>query len=171
MIIRPVTAQDADALWALLGPVFRAGDTYTVDPAISREDALAFWQAAEKTVFVVEAGPQVARSAVGQDHSVLGTYYIKPNQGGGGAHVCNCGYITAPEARGRGIARAMLAHSLDTARDMGFAAMQYNFVVETNARAIETWHRAGFETVGRLPRAFRHPDKGLVDALVMWKEL
>ena len=159
MIIRPATAQDSDALWAMLGPVFRAGDSYTVDPKISRDDALAFWQAPEKTVFLAEA------------ETPLGTYYIKPNQGGGGAHVCNCGYITAPEARGRGVARAMMTHSFDAARSMGFAAMQYNFVVATNTRAIDIWHRAGFETVGRLPKAFRHPTDGLVDALVMWKDL
>jgi len=159
VIIRAARPGDADALWAMLEPVFRAGDTYTVDPDISREDALAFWHAPEKTVFVAEA------------EGILGTYYIKPNQGGGGAHVCNCGYITASEARGRGVARAMLAHSLETARGLGFAAMQYNFVVETNTRAIETWHRAGFETIGRLPKSFRHPDKGFVDALLMWREL
>ena len=159
MIIRAAGPGDADALWAMLEPVFRAGDTYTVDPEISRADALAFWQAPEKTVFVADDG------------APLGTYYIKPNQGGGGAHVCNCGYITAPEARGRGVARAMMTHSFDTARDMGFAAMQYNFVVATNTRAIDTWHRAGFETVGQLPKAFRHPTEGLVDALVMWKDL
>ena len=158
--IRPVSASDQDALWALLEPVFRAGDTYTVDPDISRADALAFWQNPAKTVFLSET-----------EGAILGTYYIRANQGGGGSHVCNCGYITAPAARGRGIARAMMAHSFDTARAMGFRAMQYNFVVETNGRAITTWERAGFETVGRLPKAFHHPQQGDVDALVMWKEL
>jgi ribosomal protein S18 acetylase RimI-like enzyme len=82
-----------------------------------------------------------------------------------------CGYITAEAARGRGVARAMLRHSLETAREMGFRAMQYNFVVATNQRAIETWTSAGFVTVGRLPRAFRHPVEGYVDALVMWRDL
>lgn len=160
MIIRPAGPGDADALWAMLGPVFRAGETYTIARDIDRAAALAFWQAPEKTVFVAEA-----------DGAPLGTYYIKPNHGGGGAHVCNCGYVTSPEAQGRGVARAMLTHSLGTARDMGFTAMQYNFVIETNIRAIDTWARAGFETVGRLPKAFRHPRAGLVDALVMWKDL
>ncbi|MEL6801850.1 MAG: GNAT family N-acetyltransferase, partial [Pseudomonadota bacterium] len=98
-------------------------------------------------------------------------YYVRPNQGGGGDHVCNCGYVTAAAAQGKGVARAMLAHSLGEARRLGYLAMQYNFVVETNTRAIEIWTRAGFETVGRLPGAFRHPEFGFVDALVMYKDL
>ncbi len=93
------------------------------------------------------------------------------NQKGGGSHVCNCGYATASEAQGRGVARAMLAHSLEAARGQGFRAMQFNFVVETNSRAIETWKQAGFAIVGRLPEAFRHPGAGFVDALVMYRAL
>lgn len=159
VMLRPATAGDDDALWSLLKPAFRAGDTYTVDPAISRRDALAFWTAPEKRVFLAEAP------------DVLGTCYLKPNQGGGGTHVCNAGFITHPDARGRGVASAMLTHMLDAARASGFRAMQFNFVVSTNTGAIGLWHRAGFETVGRLPGAFRHPEQGYVDALVMYKSL
>lgn len=155
--IRPASLGDDDAVWAILEPVFRAGDTYTVDPEISRDEALAYWLGPTHRVYLAGEG--------------LGTYYIRPNQGGGGSHVCNCGYVTAAEARGKGVARAMLAHSLDEARRLGFRAMQYNFVVETNTRAIEIWERAGFQTVGRLPGAFRHPTLGFVDALVMWLDL
>ena len=160
MQIRPLRDTDGPALGDMLEPVFRAGDTYTVDPDISRGDAIAFWTAPEKSVFVAEDGDVL-----------LGTYYIKPNQAGGGAHVCNCGYITASHAAGKGVARAMLAHSLDEAKAQGFLAMQYNFVVSSNTRAVETWKRAGFETVGRLPKAFNHPQLGYVDALVMFKSL
>lgn len=158
--IRPARDGDRAALWRMLEPVFRAGDTYTVDPGITEDDALAFWRAPEKAVFVAE-----------DEGEIVGTYYIKPNQGGGGAHVCNCGYVTDPAATGRGVARAMLAHSLDEARARGYRAMQYNFVVATNTRAIATWQRAGFEIVGRLPGAFRHPRDGFVDALVMHRSL
>jgi ribosomal protein S18 acetylase RimI-like enzyme len=158
--IRRAGSADAEALAALVLPVFQAGDTYAIDPDISAADAVAYWLSPDKTSFVAEdAG------------AILGTYYIRPNQGGGGAHVCNCGYITAPEARGRGVARAMLDHSLETARAQGYRAMQYNFVVSTNTRAIDTWTRAGFETVGRLPGAFLHPTEGYVDALVMYRSL
>lgn len=158
--IRPAGPADGAGLAGLLLPVFRAGDTYSIDPDISAADAVAYWLSPEKTTFVAEAGG-----------AVLGTYYLRANQGGGGAHVCNCGYITAPEARGRGVARAMLRHSLEEARAQGYRAMQYNFVVSTNTRAIDTWTRAGFETVGRLPGAFRHPTEGFVDALVMFRSL
>ena len=89
----------------------------------------------------------------------------------GRAPGCNCGYITSPEARGQGVARAMLEHSLDLAPQLGFRAMQYNFVVATNARAIAIWERYGFDIVGRLPNAFRHPTQGFTDALVMYKTL
>ncbi|MEM1272494.1 MAG: N-acetyltransferase [Pseudomonadota bacterium] len=160
MTIRAADTTDGAAIWDLLAPVFRAGDTYMVNPKISREDALAYWLSPDKTVFLAAEGG-----------AELGTYYIRPNQQGGGAHVCNCGYVTARAARGRGIARAMLDHSLKIAKDMGFRAMQYNFVVATNTRAIDIWDRAGFDVVGRLPGAFQHPDEGFVDALVMWKNL
>ena len=151
---------DRSVIADLVLPVFRAGDTYTIDPDISAQDAVAYWCAPEKSVFIAQDGA-----------AVLGTYYIRANQAGGGAHVCNCGYITAEAARGRGVARAMLDHSLITARAMGFRAMQYNFVVSTNTRAVDTWTRAGFDTVGRLPAAFRHPTLGYVDALVMYRSL
>lgn len=158
-MIRPATEADRDAVWAMLEPVFREGSTYTIDRDIPREDALAYWFGPERRVFVYDDG------------GVLGTYYIVRNQKGGGSHVCNCGYVTAPQARGKGIARAMLTHSLEIAPTLGFRAMQYNFVVSTNTRAVATWTAAGFQTVGRLPGAFNHPTEGFVDALVMFRTL
>lgn len=160
LVIRQAGAADAATLADLLLPVFRAGDSYTVDPDITADEAVAYWCAPEKTVFLCHEGS-----------TPVGTYYLRPNQGGGGAHVCNCGYVTADAARGRGIARAMLDHSLAEARGRGYRAMQYNFVVATNTRAIDTWTRAGFDTVGRLRAAFRHPTLGYVDALVMMRSL
>jgi GNAT superfamily N-acetyltransferase len=158
--IRPVTPADAPALWAMLEPAFRAGDTYAIEADITREAALDYWLGGSHRVFMAEEGGQP-----------LGTYYICPNQRGGGAHVCNCGFVTAPAARGRGVARAMLDHALATARAVGFSAMQFNFVVATNTRAIALRHAAGFETLARLPGAFRHPEQGFVDALVMFRRL
>lgn len=160
LTLHRVTGSDHDALWTMLRPVFRAGDTYAIDPAISRDDALAYWCGADHGTWLAE-----------ENGTPLGSYYLKTNQPGGGAHVCNCGFVTAPAARGKGVARIMLDHALDMARAAGFAAMQFNFVVATNSRAIDIWSRAGFDTVGRLPGAFRHPEQGLVDALVMYRRL
>ena len=159
-VLRRVVADDHPALWGLLEPVLRAGDTYAIDPDIDRAAALAWWCGGTHRAFVAEAGGDL-----------LGSYYLCPNQGGGGAHVCNCGFVTARAAQGRGVARAMLGHALDTARAAGFHAMQFNFVVATNTRAIALWRAHGFDTVGRLPGAFRHPTAGFVDALVMYRQL
>lgn len=160
LALRPAAPGDADTLWAMLRPVFRAGDTYAVDPQITRADALALWTGGGHSAFIAEEGG-----------AALGTYYICPNQRGGGAHVCNCGFVTAPAAQGRGVARAMLAHSLETGRAAGYLAMQFNFVVATNTRAIALWQANGFDVVGRLPGAFRHPTQGFVDALLMFRKL
>lgn len=103
--------------------------------------------------------------------AVIGTYFLKPNQPGLGSHVCNCGYVVAAQARGRGVAAAMCEHSQDQARALGFRAMQFNFVVATNESAVRLWQRQGFAVVGRLPGAFRHQKLGFVDALVMYKQL
>jgi ribosomal protein S18 acetylase RimI-like enzyme len=121
---------------------------------------LDYWLGTDRESFVFE-----------QDGAVLGTYYLRTNAGGGGSHVCNCGYITSPAAAGRGIARRMCLHSLDQARTRGYRAMQFNFVVATNTRAIDLWQTLGFATVGTLPGAFNHPRHGMVDALVMYQSL
>jgi len=160
LTIRAATTVDDDAIWAILEPTFRAGETYPIPRDIGRAAALAYWRTPGHSVFVAE-----------DDGTIVGTYYLRANQRGGGAHVANCGYMTAKGETGRGVARAMCLHSLDTARERGFAAMQFNFVVTTNERAVRLWQSCGFETVGRLPKAFQHPRLGLVDALVLVRAL
>ena len=160
MIIRPAETTDHDAIFAMIDPVFKAGETYAIDRDMDRDATLAYWMHPEKQVFVAE------------DMGALwGTYYLVRNFGGGGSHICNCGYITAKVARGKGVARQMLQHSLETAKVASFRAMMYNSVVATNTRAVDTWLRAGFEQVGRVPEAFNHPAHGYVDTLVMLKRL
>jgi len=160
MNIRAASADDRDAIWKILEPVVRAGDTYTLPPDIAQADALEYWFSAGHEVFVAE-----------ENGDILGTYYLRANQKGGGAHVANCGYITAPWASGRGVARAMCQDSLKRAKEQGFRAMQFNFVVSSNERAVHLWKSMGFEIVGRLPDAFLHPRRGPVDALVMYRQL
>jgi len=160
MLIRPAVPEDAAAIWSIVEPILRAGETYVLDRDMTEADALAYWLGADKETFVAV-----------KDGDVLGTYYLRPNQAGGGRHVCNCGYMTSPRGRGQGIARRMCAHSLDRARTRGFRAMQFNFVVGVNEPAIHLWLSLGFEIVGRLPGAFHHPTRGYVDALVMFRTL
>ena len=160
MLIRAARPEDAPAIWAIMAPVLRAGGTYTLDPDMSEADALAYWLDPAKETFVAEA-----------EGVVLGTYYIRPNQAGGGRHVCNCGFMTGANATGRGVARRMCGHALDHARARFYRAMQFNFVVSTNERAVRLWQSLGFATVGRLPLAFHHPEHGYVDALVMFQAL
>jgi ribosomal protein S18 acetylase RimI-like enzyme len=158
--IRPATAEDHDSVWRILEPTFREGATYPIPRDVSREDALAYWFATGNAVFVAES-----------DGDVLGTYYLRANNRGGGAHVANCGYMTAQEAFGRGVARAMCLHSLEEARAHGFTAMQFNFVIASNTRAVKLWQSCGFRIIGTLPGAFMHPELGAMDAYVMFREL
>ncbi|MGO9545698.1 MAG: N-acetyltransferase family protein [Rhodomicrobium sp.] len=160
MLIRPAQPSDRQAIALIILPVIREGATYTLDPNISEADALAYWMALDKETFAAE-----------ENGEVLGSYYMRPNQAGGGSHVCNCGYMTLAAARGRGVARRMCEHSLRHARSRGYRAMQFNFVASTNERAVKLWQSLGFSIVGRLPAAFRHPTHGYVDAFVMYQAL
>ena len=160
LTVREARADDADAIWTILEPMIRAGDTYTLPREMSREAALAFWFASGHEVFVAE-----------EDGGVVGTYFLRANQAGGGSHVANCGYVTAAHAAGQGVARAMCAHSLEHAKSRGFRAMQFNFVVSSNERAVRLWKSFGFEIIGRLPEAFRHPSGSYADAYVMYRLL
>jgi GNAT superfamily N-acetyltransferase len=160
MIVRPAQAADRSAIWSIIGPVIAAGETYALDRDLTEDQALAWWFAPGNHVFVAE-----------DEGRVVGTYFLKRNQAGGGSHVCNCGYMTLADASGKGVARAMCGHSLDFGRAQGFEAMQFNFVVSSNERAVRLWESLGFDTVGRLPDAFRHPALGLVDVLVMYRRL
>jgi ribosomal protein S18 acetylase RimI-like enzyme len=158
--VRPAEERDELAIWRILEPTLREGRTYALDPQMNQEEALRYWRAPLHEVFVAEIGGEV-----------LGTYFMRANQAGGGSHVANCGYVTGPWASGRGVAKAMCLHSLEHAKRRGYRAMQFNFVVSTNERAVRLWQHIGFEIVGRLPEAFKHPDLGYVDALVMHRLL
>ena len=161
MRIRAYEKQDWPALWQVVEPVFRAGETWPVAPDIGAEEAREFLVKVPLATFV----------ACGEDGEILGCYLLKPNQPALGAHVANAGYLVAEHARGRGVASAMCRHSQDEARHMGFLAMQYNLVVATNEPAVHLWQKEGFDIVGTLPKAFRHLRLGLVDAYVMYKQL
>jgi ribosomal protein S18 acetylase RimI-like enzyme len=158
--IRPAAKGDDAAIWSIMEAIVRAGETYALPPDMTKLDGLNYWTGRDRETFVAE-----------EDGNVIGTYYIRANQMGGGSHVANCGYMTHMAARGRGVARAMCEHSLAHARDRGFRAMQFNLVVSTNERAVRLWQSLGFDIAGRLPLAFRRPSGDYVDALVMFRPL
>jgi ribosomal protein S18 acetylase RimI-like enzyme len=159
--IRPFQEADWPAIWPLLHGTFSSGDTYAFSPESSEAEIHKAWVEAPAATYV----------ACAPDGRLLGTYILKANQPGLGSHVCNCGYVVAPESQGLGIASAMCEHSQREASSMGFLAMQFNLVVSTNERAVRLWKKLGYHVVGTLPRAFRHQRLGFVDALVMYKEL
>ena len=160
MKIRLAKEEDRCAVLEVLEPVIRAGDTYALPIDMTANEILSYWFSSEKKTYVAE-----------DEGEILGTYYMRPNQLGGGSHVCNCGYITSQKARGRGVARQMCKHSLKEALKIGYRAMQYNCVVSTNTIAIRLWEQLGFKIVGILPGAFHVQSKGDVDAFVMYQTL
>jgi ribosomal protein S18 acetylase RimI-like enzyme len=158
--IRPAAPADWPASWELFRTVAAAGDVFAYDETTPEATARKLWFDPPAACCVAEVGGALA-----------GTYYVRPNQPGRGGHVANGGYMVAPAFRGRGLAKLMCEHSLETARRLGFAGMQFNFVVASNAAAVRAWERCGFAVVGRLPKAFRHARLGLVDALVLYRTL
>jgi ribosomal protein S18 acetylase RimI-like enzyme len=158
--IRQATASDSESMWEIFHAVVARGDTYTFDPEISREEALAYWLYPSNWSYVAEF-----------EQKVVGTYILRVNQPALGSHVANAAFMVSPDARRLGVGRAMGEHSLIEARRRGFRAMQFNFVVSTNEPAIHLWQELGFQVVGTLPGAFRHLEKGFVDVYVMFRSL
>jgi GNAT superfamily N-acetyltransferase len=151
---------DEDGLWSILEPVIRAGETYDFPRDTCRGEALRTWLHADNRCFVAV-----------QENRLAGTYTMHPNRAGGGSHVANWGYMVAAGSAGAGVGRAMCRHSLDTARAAGYRAMQFNFVIASNERAVGLRTAMGFATVGWIPEAFLRPRLGYVDALVMHRAL
>lgn len=160
MKIEAFEAQDWPALWSILEPMIRAGETYALPRDMSEGAARNYWCGPDRAVFVARI-----------EDVVVGSYFLRTNQPGPGAHVSNAGYAVHPAHYGKGIARALCQHSLETARTSGYRAMQYNFVVSSNVRAVALWEHMGFVIMGTLPGAFQHPSLGFVDAHVMYRAL
>jgi GNAT superfamily N-acetyltransferase len=160
MNIREIDSEEFDLIWPIFQAVIAGGDTYVYPPETTFEEAKAMWTAPRCRLFVAE-----------DDSKILGCYLLCPNQTGLGDHVANAGYMVAPDARGKGVAGAMCEHSLQVAREAGFTAMQFNFVVASNTVAVALWQKHGFEIVGRVPKAFRHKTLGPTDVYVMHRDL
>jgi ribosomal protein S18 acetylase RimI-like enzyme len=151
---------ELDAVRAIFRAAVDGGDALVPAPGTGDATFERYWRSPGARTFVALV-----------DGRIAGSYLLRPNGLGLADHVANAGYIVDPAFRGRGIASAMCAHSLETARAAGFRAMQFNFVVSTNEVAVRLWERHGFAVVGRSPKAFRHAEHGEVDALIMHRFL
>ena len=158
--IRKATESDKSAIWKIIEPIIRSGDTYVFEPETPEDEMLDYWFAPEKHVYVAE-----------DDGKILGTFWLKPNYPGQGSHVCNAAYMVSPDVAGKGIGRKMADHSLDEARRLGFKAMQFNFVVKSNTAAVRLWQSIGMEIIGEIPDAFDHAREGLTNAYIMYRKL
>jgi len=156
--ITEVCQDDFESVWTLFHEIVSNGETYAFPRDTNKEEAIKIWITNPLKTFVIK-----------EKEEVIGTYFIKANQVGQGKHVCNCGYMVSSKARGKGLATIMCKHSQEIAMDLGFKAMQFNFVASSNMGAIRLWNKHGFETVGCLPKAFNHPTEGFIDAFVMYK--
>lgn len=161
MQIREYVDTDWPSVWAIFQSVVSAGDTYAYDPDWSSEQARDVW---------VEAPP--GHTVVACDGlRVLGSAKIGPNRPGRGSHVSTASFMVADDARGRGIGRALGEYALSWAREQGYAAMQFNAVVESNEVAVRLWQSLGFRIIGTVPEAFEHPALGRVGLHIMHRRL
>lgn len=160
MIIRAATLNDYEQVWEIFSAVIKKGDTYTFDPDTPKNELATYWFAPNMKTFVLEDGGDI-----------LGTYVLKPNQPGLGSHIANCGYMVHPAAQGKGIGKLLCRHSIETARQLGYKAMQFNIVISTNTVAVALWQKFGFSIIGTIPNGFKHLKLGFVDAYIMYKEL
>ena len=160
MKITEINTDDFRDFWPVFKTVIQDQETYTFDPELTFDQAFETWCELPLKTYVVRL-----------ESRVVGTYYLKPNAAGPSAHICNCGYMVDPQARGQGIAKQMCEHSQEVARQLGFTAMQFNSVVSTNSAAIRLWKKLGFNIIGTIPKAYQHKTLGLVDSFIMHKFL
>ena len=156
--IRDARPEDWDAIWPFFHEIVAAGETYAYDPDMDYEAGRDLWM----------IGPP-GRTVVATDAegTVVGTANMYANRPGPGAHVASASFMVDQSRAGRGTGPALGEEVIKWARRSGFRAIQFNAVVETNARAVQLWRSLGFEVVGRAPEAFEHPKHGYVGLLIM----
>jgi len=159
--VRAATDDDWSQIWPIFHEVTVAGDTFVYDPDTDEATARSWWLAQPPTQTWIAA----------DGDTTLGVYTVGPNHGGPGAHIANASYMVSSAARGRGIGRRLVEHSLRQARDDGYLGLQFNAVAASNVYAVKLYEDLGFATIGTVPQGFRHPEQGLVDLLIMYLPL
>jgi len=159
--IRRATSGDWPQIWPIFDATVRAGETYAYPSDLTPDSARDLWmeQPPGQTVVLEDGGP------------ILGTAKMGPNRPGPGNHIGTASFMVAPDARGRGVGRALAEHVVQWHRDEGYRGIQFNAVVETNLAAVRLWQALGFEIVGTVPGAFRSPSQGYVGLHVMFLPL
>jgi GNAT superfamily N-acetyltransferase len=160
--VRDYVDEDWPQVWPLVEEVVRAGDTFPYPTDLTEEEARAVW---------LENGPGGRVAVAVEGELVLGTAKMGRNRPGPGAHVATASYMVAPDARGRGVGRALVVESLAWARASGYAAMQFNAVVATNTGAVKLYESLGFTVVGTVPRAHELPSGERVGLRIMHIDL
>jgi GNAT superfamily N-acetyltransferase len=151
---------DGSSLWELIKPIIRKGGTYVFLPNSSRDKMMNYWLNSDKKTYIAEL-----------EGEIVGTFYIKNNQPDLGDHICNAGFMVTQNQEGKGIGKEMGKFALSEAKRLGYQAMQFNFVLESNVHAVKLWKSLGFEILGKIPEAYRHPELGLVSALILYQRL
>jgi GNAT superfamily N-acetyltransferase len=159
--IRELGDGDWPQVWPIVEDVITAQETFPFAPDWTAEVAHDVW---------VERPPGLSVVAV-DEHRVLGTAKMGQNRPGPGSHASTASFMVAREARGRGVGRALSEYALAWARAQGYAAMQFNAVVESNTAAVALYTSLGFDVVGTVPGAFDHPSLGFVGLHVMHRRL
>jgi L-amino acid N-acyltransferase YncA len=158
--IRIAEQNDTDALWEIIHEVIKTGDTWIFHPNSSKEKMLEYFFDKKKHLYVAEI-----------ESKIVGTFFLTENQKDLGNHIANAGYMVHPNLQIKGIGRRMGEFSLVEAKQLGFKALQFNFVVKSNEKAVCLWQSLGFEIIGEIPEAFQHTTLGLVNAYIMYKTL
>lgn len=159
--ISEIKLDDFKEIWPLLQPTFAAGETYPLPMDVTADAVKTYWFSADKRVFAARL----------ENGEVVGTYYIRPNQPGLGAHICNAGFVVSGKHGGQGIGTAMGRHALETAKKWGYRGMQFNLVAANNLPSLRIWEKLGFEKIGKVPEAFYYKGQKFVDAYILFKRL
>lgn len=160
MEFRKAEAKDQEQVWEILKATNEVGDSFAFAADTPKDLMIDYWFSADKHTYVVT-----------ENDIILGTFFLKDNQPGRGAHIANGAYAVAPAARRKGVGRKMGELSLAEARRLGYRAMQFNLVVKSNEHAVRLWKSLGFAVIGEIPDAFRHPTLGHVNAYIMYRKI
>ncbi len=160
MSIRPAGEADLERVWKMFKIVIDEGIYYPYDEKSTRAEIEHTWINLNNPIVVTE-----------ENGNITGAYILRYNQPGYGNHIVNAAYMVDPRYRGRNVGKALGEHSIRYARELGYYAMQFNYVVSTNTAAVRLWQKLGFEIIGTVPGGFRHRALGLVDVYIMFLKL